>query len=1040
MDFKLALVFLVLVALAGQFVYADMYYDRFSERAKVVAGSSYKCSPGTTTVKIVAITRARDSESESDSQEALRTHMNSGIEEKRCLICVCSVDGTEEHCRGRPARNANECLRMDSLRAEMERGLPYDHDRILAYRIRRVGNVNSSTQCTPFVSEYNDCSEELKERKKNRVLTPAPKPKSDVVVGRATFEDYFSLPPRLKRSVESDSLTSDDPENRTIKFYNTGNEIHEDTLKRSTNDSGTVKAHKFGIEAVPKNARRTSSNQNYSKTIHNMLHIEPTQNTEFDQGGENKIESSNNEKVLQNKNIVGNYSQSKKNAEISKMVANELKDGIEIIGEKGLNPVSNITFTPENDTVVAMAYVAGNLLNKLWEMEKYTGYSTMGADTLKHEKINELLDLFKEPLSIKQETLLKNALEKLAKSIVKNKNINNFTFCETFHINDDNEMPSSDSESSDEIDFQFKTKNSDNKPSLTKRIDSNRKIKTLSKMKNILDSINDLEKVQRNIEDVGRSPAMLSSTKHEHSGSPAPDTIKSFRNVVNKISKLLMPTTNVRGDKKGDIKNDDNMTFKDQLILQYIKLIESNSSCFQFNNNLETEAQTSILKIEGNILNNISEFLKIKSFEDLVKILKKETKIDPIKQIITTTPKSELRSEQEKSIKSIPRGENTTKMKTVKENLKKHLKAVIDDLIQIQSENNSSEVKKINIAQALPCIYGLLNEKKPNFTKPKNTEASIQNIKTLFNDLKADLKTGGPTRRQHSPEASSQSIKVFERILKSMDKLLKQKSRRNSMQTKPKTVGQIESMIDKAKLTHSLFDNMKVLSNITEKNQLMLLKAIEAETNKKESILTNLQKSMEVIAQLPADKQRKIEDFIETTNKNIDLGHRLLENIKKKINVKELTTSAPENTDSEGATGRKSDEASEYRKSNYRFTRDQIVSQLIKNRVTAYMKKREAMGMDLSNNIKYLVAGKILSKLRDGNHELAKELFEIFINTGDGDAIYFENDRDRKPDPSVIKPSNILGDVLDESDLEAMDATRSQPPVDYLKNLPYVFK
>jgi hypothetical protein len=80
---------------------------------------------------------AGDDDYEDETVSILRTHMNSGIKEEHCKICVCSMEGKDEYCSGRPARNVNECMRMSGIMEEFKTNIPYDHTRGLPYRIRR---------------------------------------------------------------------------------------------------------------------------------------------------------------------------------------------------------------------------------------------------------------------------------------------------------------------------------------------------------------------------------------------------------------------------------------------------------------------------------------------------------------------------------------------------------------------------------------------------------------------------------------------------------------------------------------------------------------------------------------------------------------------------------------------------------------------------------------------------------------------------------------------------------------------------------------
>lgn len=63
--------------------------------------------------------------------------MNTKTDDKSCQICVCSVEGKNEYCSTRPAKNVNECIRMAALIDKFKRNHPYEHEQSLSFRIRR---------------------------------------------------------------------------------------------------------------------------------------------------------------------------------------------------------------------------------------------------------------------------------------------------------------------------------------------------------------------------------------------------------------------------------------------------------------------------------------------------------------------------------------------------------------------------------------------------------------------------------------------------------------------------------------------------------------------------------------------------------------------------------------------------------------------------------------------------------------------------------------------------------------------------------------
>lgn len=118
----------------------DFYYNHVYPKAEEVSDLGLECVPGRTIISMEEPKLEPPSlqgSSEDDDPMILRSHMNTKIKEEYCKICVCSAEGKDEYCSGRPAMNVNECLRMSTLMDQFNENVPFDHTRTLAHRIRR---------------------------------------------------------------------------------------------------------------------------------------------------------------------------------------------------------------------------------------------------------------------------------------------------------------------------------------------------------------------------------------------------------------------------------------------------------------------------------------------------------------------------------------------------------------------------------------------------------------------------------------------------------------------------------------------------------------------------------------------------------------------------------------------------------------------------------------------------------------------------------------------------------------------------------------
>ncbi|CAH2056947.1 unnamed protein product, partial [Iphiclides podalirius] len=165
MDVKL-LIFLVALLFLAKPGNAEFGYNKVMPKTpEELETLGLKCIPGRTVVRMQAAheEKLKDDETEEDDEEVAtdtrRTHMNHPPKDESCKICVCSVEGKDEYCSRRPAMNVNECIRMSMLNESFNNNIPFEHERSLSFRIRRVGDDKDSSECVPLLSEYTDCSE-----------------------------------------------------------------------------------------------------------------------------------------------------------------------------------------------------------------------------------------------------------------------------------------------------------------------------------------------------------------------------------------------------------------------------------------------------------------------------------------------------------------------------------------------------------------------------------------------------------------------------------------------------------------------------------------------------------------------------------------------------------------------------------------------------------------------------------------------------------------------------------------------------------------
>lgn len=116
--------------------FLDFYYNRLPYKPEDIAALGLKCMPGRTIIKVEAA-KIVEKNTSSSEEETRRSHMNAEAKDELCQICVCSLEGKDEYCSKRPARNVNECIRMSMLNKYRETHAPFSHEKALSYRIRR---------------------------------------------------------------------------------------------------------------------------------------------------------------------------------------------------------------------------------------------------------------------------------------------------------------------------------------------------------------------------------------------------------------------------------------------------------------------------------------------------------------------------------------------------------------------------------------------------------------------------------------------------------------------------------------------------------------------------------------------------------------------------------------------------------------------------------------------------------------------------------------------------------------------------------------
>ncbi|CAH0597073.1 unnamed protein product [Chrysodeixis includens] len=847
------------------------------------------------------------------------------------------------------------------------------------------------------------------------------------------MEDLFSSISRPKRSTHGHKDPAD-PEvkpnkhtkrsiekvvkgaNDTVKFYETVDELNEDTL-RNCNMTGTLPAKK--MDMIPKvgNTRRSGNAENTSEA----LHIEYNQPKAYNPITDNKIDATEHEtkfdashEVL--KAVLGNHSQVLKDKDLSKIVVNELKNGSEIIGDSHAPVTSNITFTPENDTLTAMAFIAGNLLNKLWNMEKDESGSSAETEDRKHQKLTDLLDLFKEPLNLRQETFLKNALQQLSSAMDKNKDFSNTSVCESIEKAKKTMFNLSNSGEGKSRLFPETpcSKGKDNKT----HDQSHAAVKAIFKINNVLDLIKKFENIQGHISELKHGP-ILNFNKTESNKQRDVDlsedesnSINMFGKILEKVTKLLMPKRNNKKIVK-NIKsknyfagNDYNVkakfkklynidlanmtvTAKDKLVLDYLTHIDSSPDCLANIKNRGSKTPS----VEGNLLLNLSEFFKMKSFTDLLKLIEPETKKDSRAAVVETTTKQYEETTTVLhgpiyAIKKNPKAEgDPIKFNFTKEKLKAHLKTIIEDLIDLQNAKGINVKGNIRIADALPCIYNIINagREQPTFSKPSANVDAGKKITEILTTLRKELKSAS-TRRSSSNiskiKERPKSAVVWERLINNLNEKSKAKSRRMSDFKSPKSYDEIRELMDRLENSSATYKRNALLFDVPPAGKLMMLKTLDQDVAKSIGILEDIKLAYPTLSKLPRDRFMELEEFVKNVASSMHLNVEVHEKVKQEQSKNLVNEINPGNGPLKNTLKKKPilryNDVPEH-EDNLKVSRSQIVNQLIRNRMQLYLKLKDDKEFDVDNDMNYNIAKRVLYYLDAGNYDVAIQMFKVFV-------------------------------------------------------------
>lgn len=919
-----------------------------------------------------------------------------------------------------------------------------------------------------------------------------------------------------------------------------------DTLKHS-NVTGTIQALKIPANSHSSRKMSFQNNLNITNgTEDHPLQIEHNQQIYNQHIAENKIdeiEHTEDPDVIIKKDIeigiVTNQTQKEKDAELSKILVNELKSGKEMIGDKNGPIMSNITFTPENDTLTAMAFIAGNLLNKLWSMQKDNSEEAnmQELEKLKHEKIADLIDLFKEPLTLRQEIVLKNALQKLSEAMDQNVDPKNITLCENIaevkRLLEDarnSSYPTHKANTSKAFACGHIHDNENNKINST--------IEAISKINKVLDLVKKYEIINKHLNDLKKNvdnatvAIDVAESNILRANNPSikeltsdfdHDSLNMFGNLLSKITKLLLP--NQMGKKlakkitkQNAFTTDENkikqkikelfkydlgnasLSIKDKLILDYLTKLESNPRIL----NEEIEPPKSRLSVEGDILLNLSEFFKIKSFVDLLKHLdtnkegtttkryrsqllsamrsREELTESYIETLTTVMPidhettvdnqindelvsdepvikdaltdettvdepvtksavkqnaleqeerevEEEIATDQAITYIASTTMENVKKFADTKAKFKSHLKAILEDLVELQREYGiNAKEGELRIADALPCIYNILQADKQldGAVRKKNATTTVTNptqrLAAIFDSLKEELKEQTPRDNRRMSEFDlfeqrPKSALVWERVIRTMGDIESRAGRRNDDIVPSKTYAEIKKMIDSidAIAGSNTYKTIAMYHEVQPADKLMLLQTLYIDVRKYLEVLPFIKSSIDVLETATPQQKIEIFNFVENAASSINLDNKVVVSLEMENktmpampvilnNFKSITSDEvkqdflprketrrppmsmidydkPYRTLPPQNLNMKTSFKNKENKKPVSISREEVLNQLVKNRIELYLQAKKDRGDKA--DLKYNVARNILHNIELGNYEIARELYRIFAQTAD---------------------------------------------------------
>ncbi|KAL4706147.1 hypothetical protein ACJJTC_013612 [Scirpophaga incertulas] len=1075
MDLRILMVLTAAVlAVFLQRSYAEFYFNRVYLKGDKKQPQNMKCKPGRTIIKVAENLEEIDDDDDDDYENSRRTHMNSGIKEEHCLICMCSLDGMNESCIGRPARTVNECIMMSRIRNSFNKRLPFEHTKDLAYRIRRVGTHAKSVKCIPYVSQYTDCTDANicsscrtcicsgKGEWVCEILRQCPMVKSSAVsdvdddmMDEAMNEIVEGLQEETRNemlnaktllvprppSKDDDLLLGDgrgqlkrknQKYQREFKFYHTVDEIDEDTLKND-NTTGTLQAKK--LSNLSKTSRRSDSITNDMVPQNDSLHIVFNDPKQYDSHiAENKIDTSKHlddevDTFLNHhiQGIVGNQTKKQKDKQLSKLIVNELKNGTETVGD-----------------------VNAPIISGIWKKIQVT--SPEEIEKLKQQKITDLLELFKEPLNLRQENFLKNALQHLSEAIDKDKINKNISICDTI-LSPEGALRGVNYSDDKTVDKCNKSSHfDDNKvPEDSNTSTETQYVTTAKAILKINDALNLINKYQQVHTKLNKLKRKQESDKQIKSKTTLNDnettSLNVFGKILEKVTKLLLPpkksnkmikninnhnilsSTNKELPKFIHSSDMINLTTKDKIVLDYLNLVKNHPKCVM---NLLKDVTTSHTEIEGDILLNLTEFFKIKSLVDLIRLLepenfnflstskKPQTKMTAATESTTTTITTTV------TIKK--RSENFI---STKAKLKAHLMSIINDLKELQ-EAKGDPVSNFSLADTLPCIYNLINSDNQLTNKAiDHISTSLQSpsdkIIKIFKSLKNDLRSVPFRRSNVLSYLRPKSAIVWERIIKNVNDKVRKHTRRTYNST-GKPFEKLRKEIDMIEEGSKTYKNYILINGVKPEKQLTLLKTLNVETNNIISTLEDISVLFENYNDLTVEQKNEVTDFIYNAAMNINLNsniHEILNRTKFKSKVQkdaDFTKIINNNFKASYSNSQKSLGMSDVLPvitEKIKLTRNDIINQLIRNRMMHYITEKESKDINFNDDINYRIAKKILLNLEIGNEGLAKEMYKYMI-------MKKEKLRDDRLPSYEASVSSLIGDNYNRSPFEKKPLLEAQ--------------